>query len=1302
MFRNQIKNLLNAARIGFILAIICHFEPLVSQQHTIARFSPKTALKGQTVTITGTNFSSITAVNFGGNSAASFSVVNGTTITAIVGSGNSGSISVSKTGFSDATASGFVQIDSVVQLWTDYNSYWTSVAGNNSSTLPDNNHNLLAFKVNGTTYSTGATDATLTSNAVTFTAGDWKALPVNNLQGTNTKAVIVYATYADGSVTCINPNKTIIDVLIDGTKGLNLGTGVANFDAQMEFTVSSINSNKISDNIPDILITQVAEPTTTVSDRYWFTNSSGTIIGDTVVAIVQSLPQLATYRLDVHQITNASSSNNNATTNGCSTSNNTNSTRPLRLMALKLSDFNITSSNSSNVALLKIAPSGVADYAFVAYNGESFTIPAPMVTAQPTSQIICTSSSNNVTFSVTASSSTTPTYQWKKNGANISGANADSYTIIGVTAADAGSYVCEISNSAGTILSDPAYLNTYISVQPENKTVCQNGATTLSITAEGNSPRYQWYSNTTSTNSGGTLITGATNSTYSPPTSTAGSFYYYCIVEPSSSSPSCSTSITSTAALVSVSPITVAGSLSGSSNVCLPTNSTQLTLAGSTGTIQRWERAASNTFASPTTISGASSSTFTATNVSSTTYYRVMVKSGVCDAEYSSVATITPLTTYTWSGASSDAFNVATNWVLGCVPPSGANISFTENPSNICKLVASYTLGNISIAGSTSNHILDLNGFQLSVQGSLSFSGGKLNAQNSNSVLAMIGSSAQSIPSGGLVDNIVSNLTVNNNNGVTLSGPTILTRVLTMTLGTLSTNDQLTFRSNASNTAVIAAINYSNAINGKVIVEKYTAAKRSFRLISPSVTTSTSIKENWQEGVNNTDTTNFNSNNRNPNPGYGTHIAGDKNGNNGFDATQTGNPSLFTFNNSTGNWSAINNTNSNTLSAGTPYRLMIRGDRSLNIHQPDNFPTPTNTTLRAIGTLTTGTITISNLNSSASASNFIGNPYQCMVDMTSVLNNSTNLNKNYYYAWDPDLNYRGGYTTVNLSNNTNSQGSSANKYLQPQQAFFVSTSSNPTGTPTLSFLESYKYSGSTTTDNFRKLNTDTNFIVIRLYDTNRKLNTDATILYFDDNHSNEYDDFDAIKLVNQDEMIASKVNNRNLSIQYRRTPSEVTENINLFITKYRGTNYQLQIEKNGLSTVELMLEDRHLNISKVLDKVDTYNYTCIAGEPSADTSRFILRVKSNINTTITPTPIPENRISIFPNPTSIKVELINNILYDPIIGIKIFNSLGKQIYQTNSSKDNYIVDCSDWASGVYYMQAIYHSQQNIIKTLIIN
>lgn len=73
---------------------------------TISSFTPVTATTGNTVTITGTNFTGATQVIFGGTAATSFTVVNATTITAVIGGGSSGVVTVITPG-GTATLAGF-------------------------------------------------------------------------------------------------------------------------------------------------------------------------------------------------------------------------------------------------------------------------------------------------------------------------------------------------------------------------------------------------------------------------------------------------------------------------------------------------------------------------------------------------------------------------------------------------------------------------------------------------------------------------------------------------------------------------------------------------------------------------------------------------------------------------------------------------------------------------------------------------------------------------------------------------------------------------------------------------------------------------------------------------------------------------------------------------------------------------------------------------------------------------------------------------------------------------------------------
>ncbi len=101
-----------------------------------------------------------------------------------------------------------------------------------------------------------------------------------------------------------------------------------------------------------------------------------------------------------------------------------------------------------------------------------------------------------------------------------------------------------------------------ITAQPAASTsACQSIAASLSLTATGTNT-YQWFNNgTTNSNSGGTLIAGATNTTYSPSTASLGTTYYYCVVRNA-----CNISYSSNPAAVIVNAIPAA--ITGTASVC--------------------------------------------------------------------------------------------------------------------------------------------------------------------------------------------------------------------------------------------------------------------------------------------------------------------------------------------------------------------------------------------------------------------------------------------------------------------------------------------------------------------------------------------------------------------------------------------------------------------------------------------------------------------------------------------------------------------------------------------------------------
>lgn len=81
---------------------------------------------------------------------------------------------------------------------------------------------------------------------------------------------------------------------------------------------------------------------------------------------------------------------------------------------------------------------------------------APSIVNQPVSQTVF--AQDAVTFSVSAAGAIPYSYQWRKNGVNITGATNSSYTIASATAADAASYTVVVTNPIGSVTSAAATL----------------------------------------------------------------------------------------------------------------------------------------------------------------------------------------------------------------------------------------------------------------------------------------------------------------------------------------------------------------------------------------------------------------------------------------------------------------------------------------------------------------------------------------------------------------------------------------------------------------------------------------------------------------------------------------------------------------------------------------------------------------------------------------------------------------------------------------------------------------------------
>ena len=145
----------------------------------------------------------------------------------------------------------------------------------------------------------------------------------------------------------------------------------------------------------------------------------------------------------------------------------------------------------------------------------------PSITTQPANQTV--TAGQTAMFSVGATGALPLLYQWRKNGANISGMNSASYATPATMAADNNAkFDVIVSNSAGSVTSAPATLTVNatatapaISTQPLSQTVTAGNPATFSVTATGTAPlSYQWRKSTAN-------ISGVNSPSYTTPATTA-------------------------------------------------------------------------------------------------------------------------------------------------------------------------------------------------------------------------------------------------------------------------------------------------------------------------------------------------------------------------------------------------------------------------------------------------------------------------------------------------------------------------------------------------------------------------------------------------------------------------------------------------------------------------------------------------------------------------------------------------------------------------------------------------------------
>lgn len=365
---------------------------------------------------------------------------------------------------------------------------------------------------------TGATNATYTiASPVAGDAGFYDCVVTNSCGNATSTAASLTVNSAPSYSTQPSPLTRCV------------GTSASFTVAAAGTPAPTLQWRKNGSNIAGATGTTFTIPSVAVTDASNYdcvaTNSCGSATSTAVALTVNSAPSISTQPGPLTRCTGTSASFTIVAGGS-----------PAPTLQWRKNTSNITGATGATLTIPSVAAGDAASYdcvvtnvcGGVTSNAVVLTVNvAPGISTQPSPQTVCAGSP--ASFAVAASGTPTPTFQWRKNTSNISGATSATYSIPSASAGNAGSYDCVITNACGGVTSNAVSLtvNTApgITTQPAGSTLCPGDPYTFTVGASGTpAPTYQWRRNTSD-------ISGATGSSFTIPSASAGDAGTYdCVV----------------------------------------------------------------------------------------------------------------------------------------------------------------------------------------------------------------------------------------------------------------------------------------------------------------------------------------------------------------------------------------------------------------------------------------------------------------------------------------------------------------------------------------------------------------------------------------------------------------------------------------------------------------------------------------------------------------------------------------------------------------------------------------------------
>ncbi|MCK6611891.1 MAG: T9SS type A sorting domain-containing protein [Bacteroidia bacterium] len=534
--------------------------------------------------------------------------------------------------------------------------------------------------------------------------------------------------------------------------------------------------------------------------------------------------------------------------------------------------------------------------------------------------------------------------------------------------------------------------------------------------------------------------------------------------------------------------------------------------------------------------------------------------------------------------------------------------------------------------------------------------------------------------------------TVNRN--LQLQGPT-----------TLASAGNLRLTSNALTTARLLELPAGASVTGNVTVERYVpgSSGRKYRYLSAPFSTGPTLSSSWQQQIHITG------------PGTGGSLCPSPSANsNGFDATQTNSPSMFTFsettavntNNAGSNggtvynnaWVTVPNTTGTTLQAGKGYKVFVRGNKSQGCDLVNGTnPGPNDVTLSGTGVLAQGAFTfpITYSSSNGEGWNLLGNPYPCPIDWTAAGWTKTNM-EDKIWIFRPAGNHFATYNAlagaVNFGSNIIESGS----------AFFVHATAS---SPVLTANESVKIGNSPATPLFKTQIKKLSMTMVKQGEVQDEILVGMAAEATDAN-----DVFDAEKMSNPAmNLYAKSSDGKQQAINiFKAAQAETRVPLGINST-YTGEHQFTFRGETEFNAYDVLLEDRYAGIIQLVNDRPSYSFEINSDAASKGEGRFSLlfvnrgdfdyqkRLKSIYSSVAT-------SLNAYPNPSRGVVQLQTSNLQGSVADVKVYNAVGAEIQRMEQGIDkgicSFSLDLSEEASGVYFVE-VSDKQGNTRKAKVV-